>query len=393
MSQIILLIQVFLLIGIFKFTKSYQEGTYYEREDECPLVMVYTPGFGVGVFAGMDYVNEQLLEHAIGIPFPKNALFWNDLVNYVEAMNDTHALFLHGHAAVFNHDRWGSGTAVRKMMADDWDCKLNYTNLNYGQTFSKDITFKASWEIMTGDQLFLAYGPNWFEIRNLMELEAADELVHLHDIQNQPGRIPGCGMKYTQFINNKLLAKTFIPKGTVIEISRVLLLEYSNALLPHLLGPLSEYIWYKPYNTNRINNETPYLVTKTKNTNDPYKISYDDKLQYIIILLGNGIFYNSKNIIENENSVRKSIKKMKIPNVKYDYWDITELGFESEFNYNHSKIIKNSKNQIARCATRMFIKFTAMTNIFEGEELVVDVIQDPVTLMKYPNKEFADQCM
>ena len=82
--------------------------------------------------------------------------------------------------------------------------------------------------ISEGDQLLIDYGQEWFESRSgAIMTNVPQESMHVHEPRRHHRRLPGCVSKFTTVEGGGtyLTAKINIPKGTLIEVTRALLVE------------------------------------------------------------------------------------------------------------------------------------------------------------------------
>lgn len=84
------------------------------KDRECPLVMRYVPGFGVGLYAGILYEPETEIELTQGIPIIMNPLENSEIKDYYDEFNATHNLLTMGSALFINHMSDKDGTMIKK---------------------------------------------------------------------------------------------------------------------------------------------------------------------------------------------------------------------------------------------------------------------------------------
>lgn len=391
--------------------------SHWVNSFECDLVIRYVQGFGIGVYAGKIYQPNKLFLDGIGIPIPDSTRINNELSLFVEYLNSTHDIMVLGYALMINHVNQYQGTMLTKELNSRL-IKTNKLHFKYHNYESINIAYINKWTIFPGDQVFIHYGDDWFSSRGFAELNFREslnrDLTHIDNVHNATGRIPGCSPILTKFQNNKLYSASTIKKGQIIEVSRALLLpEHENLFTS---GALTELIWWKPHEQQEKLNQTilkDYLYTLKSTTNlDPYFPTQ----RYAVVMLGNGLLYSG---IENDKMV---------PNVLYAWWDPASTGL-----FDESDLATAEEDQVCRveyprgydeprypestrinpdgttqqlciksyrrtsygeiCKTRMFISFTALHDIAEGTELVVDLSVDQLTGRRYPARDFADQCM
>ena len=72
-------------------------------EHKCALQLTINEQVGLGLVAGEDFLENTIVEEAIGVPVPMECIFHNPLINYADGYNDTHCLVLLGSASLYNH--------------------------------------------------------------------------------------------------------------------------------------------------------------------------------------------------------------------------------------------------------------------------------------------------
>ncbi|RYH20888.1 hypothetical protein EON65_22165 [archaeon] len=86
--------------------------------ENCEIVTRSTVDGELSLFAGREWgESSEILEVAIGIPVKMDAIFGNLLINYVEGLNDSHALLALGQGMLLNHVNDRSQETVRKIMS------------------------------------------------------------------------------------------------------------------------------------------------------------------------------------------------------------------------------------------------------------------------------------
>eukprot|EP01038_Epipyxis_sp_PR26KG_P012650 gene12650-16959_t len=347
---------------------------------ECELVLRYLPDMGIGIYAGVLFTPESDLEYGmISIPLSNEIKEESVADLYIEGLNDTHNSLTLGYALVYNHAPLADGHMLSKY--NDPDEALHEFKYHPDKTFN--IHYKTLWTLFPGDQIFSWYGDQWF-VGRLEELSTRKtsnrDVLHIDDVQQSPGRIPGCAHKYTKIIGQHLISKEFIPKDTTIEIARALLLPFSQNLVRS--GPLTEFVWFSS------SAKEPVLTLPFKYGED--KSFYNSSLPYVVSMLGNGMLYSA--VPENT-----------IPNVNYDWWDLSMEGIipppssttcdssseSSECVYSNLKRTEYG----SLCATQMLVSFIANRDILIGELLTIDLKEDPITGFRYANDRFASQCL
>lgn len=85
--------------------------------EKCEILTKSTVDGDLSLFAGREWgSSSEILEVAIGIPVKMEAIFGNMLINYVEGLNDSHALLALGQAMLLNHVEDRRQETVRKIM-------------------------------------------------------------------------------------------------------------------------------------------------------------------------------------------------------------------------------------------------------------------------------------
>ena len=81
----------------------YAANRFSGDSDECDLIMTYDTNVGVGIYAGRDFKQDELLEKVIGFAIAEDYHIYKLLDDYVEGFNDTHGLITLGYAMIYNH--------------------------------------------------------------------------------------------------------------------------------------------------------------------------------------------------------------------------------------------------------------------------------------------------
>eukprot|EP01038_Epipyxis_sp_PR26KG_P005181 gene5181-7209_t len=380
------------------------------ENDQCDLMLRYVSDWGVGIYAGQLFKPSSVLETNIAIPIADSIRLESVLDLYVESYNESHASLTLGYSLVYNHAPIKDGRMVSKKK--DYD---KYYHFKYMNESSNYCDYFTHWTIFPGDQIFSYYGEGWFEQRGYEEASTRHTLntdvLRVENAHTKFGRIPGCTTKYTIFDNDskQLYSAIDIPRGTIVEIARVLLIPVSPALL--FEGKLlNEFLWWKPPLVHFNESVEPAPTWETGTHSSPY----DKKINHAVVLLGRGMLYGSSN-----DSLSGMIK---VPNIKYDWWDISMIGIESTefpdiFDYceedenedggdnetDDSEDNDEDKNGICEerrmtknnflCSSQMFVSFTATRDIMEGEQLIIDLKTDLATGFRYTNTAFGDECL
>lgn len=353
----------------------------------CSLVLKHSLSQGVGVYAGLLTEPWQLIENSVGFAVPNTVLFWNELINYAEALNSTHCLVSFGYYALYNHAVTSEDMSINKFQSK--------TGNGY---YSFEIFTNT--EVSSGDQFLSYYGNSWFSDRKM----DSDLMEYLDD---DPVTLPGC-LSNTRITSSKtVVAARKISAGEIIEISRALLLPISQALLSHHSSQLVRYLWWKGRCGDKI---CPLIPSrKPQTTAEPYHMKYDNRTEYTMLLLGNGAFYGTgvdcKNT-SNISDVQKVNSQTSQVNVAYEWWSLSSYLNEVSQKSLEKKVSASSgtvaghqhQHHVAddgplSCSTRMFVSFTALRDIDVGEALTIDLSLDTVTNMRFPRIEFSTRCL
>lgn len=411
---------------------------------KCDVIMRYVHGYGIGLYAGKKFKKGAEVEHSVGFAAPRYVTLWNELDQYVEAYNDTHHLLSGGHYNLFNHAPKHLMLITKARKTGRW--------IHYDGSASVDTASVAVSSIKPGDQIFSFYDSDWFALRNIQEINPLDlvdsspDIIHVDNIHSSPGRIPGCSTKLTKIRKyrdpdtgrsaTELVARRNITRGSVIEVTRALLLSEGTFLEPE---PLNSFLWWKKGYSHRKYDPRDRDRSNVRVVNTPY--NHTDN--YAVLQSGNGGLYHA---------YRRGPSEV---NVDYDWWDLSAIGVPSESLFWHSVSrgdessiadLKNADNNVATnktgnkqrtlqqeisvegaseieaavstaesfvagevdeqspalrrtknghiCCTRMLISFTARRDIAKGERLVVDL----KTMRSSPGKRFvtasfAQQCL
>lgn len=166
--------------------------------------------------------------------------------------------------------------------------------------------------------------------------------------------LSGCPNEWTS-LQQTLLAARAIPKDTVIETSRALLLPITSLLLSS--GPLEELLWW-PSNAT---------VTDLSRYRGSYGVHpYSTAVDYAVLLTGRGPFYGPTG-------------DGRPVNVRYE-WLLPDvlMGADGESS--------------SACSLLAAVRFVADRDIAEGEELIVDLAEDSIRHRTVP-MEFALPCL
>ena len=359
----------------------------------CDLILRYEAGLGLGVYAGRLYEPEEVVHDSVAIPVPIEAFDETNedviLSNYIEGHNGTHYMADLGYAMIFNHAPISEGKMFEKYAIDD---------NRYGDEL-KESNYVSNWMIFPGDQVFSNYGDDWFSARGLNEVfprkHPNKNILRVDDLENDPGRIPGCSYAFvdTVFNNNKLHlhAKANISRGTIIEVTRALLLPEERM---RFSGPLRPFLWSSPAVMNIEPTEAP------------------EGSRYAVLVLGKGALFQAVDNYNHDSSGNTSSFQ---PNVAYDWWDISFLGLAEEDTDPcafATRLIEEKKeigdihpcaksaleerrfpHNNRSCRKAEYISFTALRDINMGEELLIDLKTDHKTGRRFTKEYFSQFCL
>jgi hypothetical protein len=318
----------------------------------CDIYLGISPEFGVGVYAGRTWEPNELVDSPLQFHIPKESIFGNELMNYAEGRNDTHVFLSLGYGSLFNH-------AYSPNIRKDIRGRELDENTAAAVGANYDVYFSPKSVLMPGQQMFIFYSEEWFYDRGLV---AAEPKLPL---SKEISVVPGCPRELINVIEGRNTAAEFIEQGQIIEISRALLLQGKEELLPHRLGSLGKLLWWRQEELNTspnfVHNATVDSQRRRQQGN-PHNITYYENEAYALLLMGYGTLYQPASSPTEVNVV-------------YNWW------------WPDSDTVRN-------CTTRMFVSFTAARDIHPGEVLVVDIRVDEETHMKYTLlPRFADKCL
>eukprot|EP01031_Cornospumella_fuschlensis_P033278 gene33278-40261_t len=200
--------------------------------ENCEIVTKGSSAGDLSLFAGREWgSSSELLEIAIGIPIKMDAIFGNYLINYVEGLNDSHALLALGQGMLLNHVNDRRKENVRKIMTPNSPIYEFKTCSGY----SIDIAYDLRGTVDVGEEFLTDYAvEGWFEDRAIPYMPP-NTLAYLT-------AHAGCPSALTFIHLQGLYASQKIAQGTVIETSRAIFLPVTPPLLQS--GPLVEFLWW-----------------------------------------------------------------------------------------------------------------------------------------------------
>ena len=179
-----------------------------------------------------------------------------------------------------------------------------------------------------GEELFVSYGPTYWEDRKLEYIHVQNNSLSLETIRNttDPAYIPGCLHKYTVIYNGGVYARQYIPKGTVIEVARGII--YDNHLFEKTSVDL--FHWRSKYK-----NQT-------------------------MLVLGHGALY-------------RPAKTDEIANVQYE-WFVNSTFDVGRYRVDDSGFVSVWVGyENVPCDRKMLIKFTTTRDVYTYDELTINL--------------------
>jgi hypothetical protein len=281
---------------------------------KCNYYLKHHKEIGLAVYSSIIANSFDVFDIGIGLPVPLPILYdktinplENDLINYVEELNSTHALLTLGLGMLLNHHPNPTKVNIRKYLNNEEEldgdagsesieaskCLFHFPST---QEPSIDIRYEYSAGISPGDQLFIHYGEEWFQERSIsmngMMKYLTDQPEEGNEEENSSISsslvLSGCVQHFATLQKvGTLVARRNITEGTVIETSRVIYLPATETLLNYH-GPLSDVIWWT--------NELSSSVTTEKEVSLAGEISSStNNFRGGILLSGYGPFYGAVN--------------------------------------------------------------------------------------------------
>jgi len=348
-------------------------GADNEPIEHCPLVQALIPGYGVGVFAGKDFVQGETVELSLGIPAPMSLHAGNLLDNYVEGYNEKLNLVTLGWGMIYNHAPAGAYT-IDKHLGNP-ESLVDVTPFDVSDPDSSVIVrYFANRKIQQGDQILNYYGENWFSTRQVSEMNACDE-SQLHcriDLISSKLILPGCPMRYAKIFKGTLIATRAIASGTVVEVSRALFLPLESLTDA---GNILDLLWYlnqEPQTESELM-VASLLQRKVRIVHSDFGTAFVDDSESTII----GADGESANVVKDDsitNRVSGGLIKSRV---------LLPLGWgalysprspHDEPNIEFSRWTGGGELDNCQCGA-IFIAFKAKRDIRPGELLTVDLKQ------------------
>jgi hypothetical protein len=194
----------------------------------------------------------------------------------------------------------------------------------------------------------------------------------------------------------RLFAERAIPAGSVIEIARALLLPEDTAMAMDSLLP---YLWLRPPSLDTASLSSQCGLQPLQRNISPLAVQYEREESHALLLLGNGAFYQPLSPLAHIHD--KSSTYNQTVNVDYAWWcppssnnnNNNNNNDHSSFRHNEEEQSPSQSQEQSCCATRMFVRFTARRDIQPGEQLTVDLREEPATGWRYARHDFSSPCM
>lgn len=301
---------------------------------------------GLLVKAMVPFEPFDLLERSIGIPIPISSILWSELINYMEGYNATHGILALGIGMLLNHNNQFAAN-VRKIPLYEPGLRKFREPFEPSIDFLHEITSYVEVE----EQLTVDYGDDWFTLRNMTQVPINDNPESL-----TTQSLVECPSSFTHLTREgKIVATTFLAAGTVIEISRAILIPVTPALLSS--GPLEEMLWWSDTKDESINVAEPSDLFLDRYPTSPSDVlPYSHGVEHAMLLSGHGALYKALPC-SSFSSASTNIQ----PNVEYAW-------FEANGN---------------TCNNLMLMSFKALRDILEGDEIVVSDICHPEHFKSY----------
>ena len=302
----------------------------------------------IGIFAGKNYKTGDIVEVSPISRLSHESAKNNILDEYVMGYNSSHVSLVFGYACIYNHGETRSvGNFIYEEDDDDDSEKSGL----------RDGPMIAEIDINQGDEIFFNYGETWFESRN----------IHHKKVVERPAvrsrrDIPGCPQYYTYIDNRKLYAKRAIPKDTIIEVARSL-------LVPHEAWrekELRNLVWLFPNSS---------------------------KTSMGVLNLGWGAFYSA---YDKETST--SLDDDDEANVKYSTWNSNDPhdddnDYDGEGDNNNINASPDSDSLLGNaCKEKFFILFKSAREINAHEELTINLDTHNDEGLKYATELLEASC-
>lgn len=205
------------------------------------------PGAGRGIFAGKDFVVDEVLETDPSITVLYEHTSATSLAHYVYGFNEEeYSMVNFGIGCLLNFVP--SKVSVRNVWADDHMLSGAPSNLPYTNT--SHVYFEATQDISIGHEMYVSYGDSWFEEREDFQNVDIDP-VEL-DLAYEPDELAEKGVCVSDIIvatstisiaNLGLHAFRSYQKGELITVSPVLVLPMDVVENTKASSTLMNYVW------------------------------------------------------------------------------------------------------------------------------------------------------
>ena len=334
-------------------------------ENECRLLQVVTK-MGVGLYAGKDYGKDEEVEAVLGIPVHISTHRDNILDNYVEGYWEPNmSMVTLGYAMVYNHAPDKFYTLKKHTAPQPVVEALSHLDINEPDS-STVVVYSTNSKISRGDQILNYYGETWFrgpkrptEEINPCSNPSVDGLCRV-DLASATV-LPGCPMQFASLARGKLFASVNIKAGTVIEVSRALVLPVSQM---HGSRGLQSLLWY--------------FHTSPKSSDEmlAYELFQRSGVALVLNDFGAMVMSQSTTVVNNDGEQITT----EVPLI--DENALLLLGYGSFYspaeiydaNVAFSRFLLDNEDPLAcQHEDTMFVQFRAVRDILAGELLTVDL--------------------
>jgi hypothetical protein len=278
----------------------------------------------IGIFAGGDFKIGDTIEHCPFATLPIDNIKSNVLDEYAMGHNESHISLIFGYSMIYNTNPIRT---VGTYSDDDND--------------TRSILMIVEQNIKKGDEIFFYYGADWFPSRGLEPYipDPSKAPVARYDVPGCPQQLTYLHYEYEDdILPSSVYAEVFIPKGTVIEVARTLI--------------VPKYAWE--------HSEITSLIWVTH------------KMSLGLLNLGWGAFYRSDKLNAN---------------VKHSQWFVPRDALSSDSSgvnkiaahHQEQKVSATGEERAEdteeKCVDKLFVQFVAMNDIYPDQELIVDLEQ------------------
>lgn len=216
-------------------------------DNHCGLYLAPStvPGAGRGIISGGNYRPGEVVEIASTTAFLAELMLdYSQLNNYVYAYDEDYSMMIFGAGSLYNHNKKSTVKHYWVVAAENLNKPSDYqwTPFNMGN----DVWIRATEFIAAGEEVFAYYGENWFNQRDILEVDLlasapAAEPVPLSQLDQYGHCLTDVGVSqsYVPFAGKGLFARRPFKAGEVVVIAPVLTLSravidktnHSSALL------------------------------------------------------------------------------------------------------------------------------------------------------------------